>query len=43
MPISDFDLLIGSTAIFHDLIMVTENTKHFKRIKGIQLEDWTKL
>lgn len=39
--IDDFDLLIGVTSIVHKLIMVTNNTAHFKRIKGIKLEDWT--
>ncbi len=38
--ISDFDLLIGATAIANDLIMVTENIKEFKKISGIQLENW---
>ncbi|WP_010522695.1 type II toxin-antitoxin system VapC family toxin [Aquimarina agarivorans] len=38
--ISDFDLLIGSTAICNDLIMVTENIKEFDRIKNIKLENW---
>lgn len=38
--ISDFDLLIGATAIANDLIMVTENIKEFKKITGIQLENW---
>ena len=41
-PIDDFDLLIGATAVTQNLIVVTNNTEHFKRIKGIQLEDWTK-
>ena len=41
-PIDDFDLLIGATAVTHKLILVTNNTEHFKRIKGISLEDWTK-
>ncbi|MEZ4848299.1 MAG: type II toxin-antitoxin system VapC family toxin [Bacteroidia bacterium] len=40
--IDDFDLLIGATAIENDLILVTNNTKHFLRIKNIKLEDWTK-
>jgi tRNA(fMet)-specific endonuclease VapC len=40
--IDDFDLLIGVTSISHNLIMVTNNTDHFKRLKGITLEDWTK-
>lgn len=38
--ISDFDLLIGSTAIANELIMVTENVKEFDRIKGIGIENW---
>ena len=41
-PIDDFDLLIGVTSITHNLTMVTNNTDHFKRINGINLEDWTK-
>ena len=40
--ISDFDLLIGCTSIENDLIMVTENTKEFDRIKGIRIENWVK-
>ena len=42
IPIDDFDLLIGVTSITHNLTMVTNNTDHFKQIKGIALEDWTK-
>jgi len=41
-PVDDFDLLIGVTSVTHNLIMVTNNTDHFTRIKGIALEDWTK-
>lgn len=41
--ISDFDLLIGSTAISNDLIMVTENIKEFNRITDIHIENWTQL
>jgi len=39
--IDDFDLLIGATAVSFDLIMVTNNTSHFRWIEGITLEDWT--
>jgi len=40
-PIEDnFDLLIGCTAILHDMILVTENIKDFKGLKGIQIENW---
>jgi len=40
--ISDFDFLIGSTAIANDMVMVTQNTREFERLEGIKLEDWTK-
>lgn len=40
--IPDFDILIGATAVQQGLVMVTNNSKHLSRIKGIQLEDWTK-
>ena len=42
LMISDFDLLIGCTAVDKDMIMVTENLKEFERIYGIQLENWVK-
>lgn len=42
-PLDDFDLLIGATSVTHKMAMVTNNTSHFTRIAGIQLEDWTKV
>lgn len=39
--IDDFDLLIGATAIAFDLVMVTNNTDHFKRMKKLKLQNWT--
>jgi tRNA(fMet)-specific endonuclease VapC len=36
----DFDLFIGVTAIEHELILVTDNIKHFDKLEGIQLENW---
>ncbi len=39
--IDDFDLLIGSTAVINNLTVVTNNRKHFDRIKGIKIENWT--
>ncbi|MBO4752936.1 MAG: PIN domain-containing protein [Bacteroidales bacterium] len=36
----DFDLLIGCTAVANDMTMVTENTKDFKNLTGIKLENW---
>ena len=38
--ISDFDLLIGCTAVEKDLIMVTENLREFERISDIKIENW---
>lgn len=38
--ISDFDLLIGCTALEKDLIMVTENEREFHRIKNLKVENW---
>lgn len=40
--ISDFDLLIGSTAVANQLIMVTENVREFERIQEIKIENWVK-
>ncbi|CAD5253956.1 Ribonuclease VapC (fragment) [Imperialibacter sp. EC-SDR9] len=40
MKLSDFDLLIGSTAIANKLTMVTQNTREFERLEGIELENW---
>lgn len=39
--IEDFDLLIGITAREADMAVVTHNTKHFKRIENLSVEDWT--
>lgn len=39
--LDDFDLLIGSTAIFNNLTLVTKNVSDFDRLNGIVIEDWT--
>lgn len=39
--IPDFDLLIGSSAVWHNFVMVTNNEKHLSRIEGIKIENWT--
>jgi len=40
-PMNDeFDLLIGVTAIENKLILVTDNTKDFINLNGIQMENW---
>ena len=39
--LDDFDLLIGSTAIFNKFILVTKNVSDFDRLEDIEIEDWT--
>ena len=39
-PIDSFDLLIAATALENDLILVTNNLKHFSRIPGLKIENW---
>lgn len=41
-PIDDFDLLIASTALTMNSILVTINEKHFNKIKGLKIENWSK-
>ncbi len=43
MILDDFDLLIGATAVFNNLILVTKNISDFERIDSIQIEDWTSI
>lgn len=38
--ISDADILIAATALKHNLVMVTENVDHFRRIPGLRIESW---
>ena len=42
LRLDDFDLLIGSTAIHYNLVLVTNNVKHFERMQGLNIENWTK-
>ena len=38
--LDDFDLIIASCAMAHNLTLVTNNTKHFQRIDGLKLANW---
>ena len=40
--IEDMDLFIAATAIYNDLTLVTNNTKHFRNIPLLKLENWKK-
>jgi tRNA(fMet)-specific endonuclease VapC len=35
--ISDFDILLGATALHHDLMVLTFNTRHLSRIPNLNL------
>jgi len=37
ITIDDFDLLIGSTCVYHGLKLLTNNRRHFERIRGIEI------
>lgn len=39
-PVADFDLLIACSALENNLVMVTDNVKHFAPIPGIEIENW---
>ena len=36
------DCFIAATALVNDWVLVTRNTAHFKRMPGLQLENWFK-
>ena len=40
-PLDDFDLILASCALSHNLILVTNNIKHFRRIEGLKVTNWT--
>ena len=39
-PIGAYDILIAGTALARGLVVVTSNLGEFKRVSGLQLEDW---
>ena len=36
----EMDLLIGATALVHDLTVATHNTTDFRSIPGLRITDW---
>ena len=40
--IGPYDLIIASTVLANEGVLVTHKTKEFERIKGLKIEDWTK-
>ena len=39
-PIGIEDIMIGSIALCHDLIVVSGNIRHFQQISGLAVENW---
>jgi tRNA(fMet)-specific endonuclease VapC len=39
-PIGEFDVLIAAHALAIEAVLVTNNAKHFGRVKGLKLENW---
>jgi predicted nucleic acid-binding protein len=39
-PPDDFDLILAACALANDLVLVTNNVKHFERIAGLRLTNW---
>lgn len=39
-PIGPMDLLIAATAVEQGAVLVTHNTREFRRITGLRVEDW---
>jgi tRNA(fMet)-specific endonuclease VapC len=39
-PIGPLDTLIAAHALALDVTLVTHNTKEFRRVKGLHVEDW---
>lgn len=41
LSIGPTDTLIAGVAMANDLVLATNNTRHFERIEGLQLINWT--
>jgi tRNA(fMet)-specific endonuclease VapC len=39
-PIGPLDTLIAGTALHHGATLVTHNTREFRRVDGLKIEDW---
>ena len=39
-PIGALDMQIAAIAIARSLILVTHNTREFRRVPGLQIDDW---
>jgi tRNA(fMet)-specific endonuclease VapC len=39
-PIGVFDTLVAAQALALGLVVVTNNTRHFGRVRGLKVENW---
>ena len=39
-PIGELDVMIAAHAMALDLTLVSNNTKHFRRVRGLKVENW---
>lgn len=39
-PIGAYDMMIAAHALSEGMILVTNNTKHFKQVSGLSIENW---
>jgi len=39
--LDDFDLSLACSALAHNLILVTNNVRHFKKIEGLEISNWS--
>ncbi|MEW6366431.1 MAG: type II toxin-antitoxin system VapC family toxin [Acidobacteriota bacterium] len=40
-PLADFDLIVASTALVLNYVLVTNNRRRFKRVPGLRMENWS--
>src|ERR1044071_1439254 len=40
-PIGDLDMLIAAQALTHNLVLVTNNEREFRRVPGLKIENWS--
>lgn len=38
--IGPYDILIAGIALAHDRVLVTHNTREFRRVRNLKIEDW---
>jgi tRNA(fMet)-specific endonuclease VapC len=39
-PIGPNDMLIAAQGLAHNLVVVTDNVREFRRVRGLKVENW---